>query len=176
MRRWFARSFRTPATTGGVDKRRNEALISKLHHEQDTEAYYQFLNDSLKTEDAINRMVNGNEIVFFKYDQFNNSQIESLVYHFQKLRPAMGIDIDNHLLDYVRMSHDCFRYHVFDIVISIIEVSAFRTATIRSCVNAMFRISFSKNYLRISSFGRSTSIRSFLSAGKVRKETTKDLT
>lgn len=109
MRRWFARTPRAPATIGAIDRRRTEALVSKLHHEQEASHLYHTLTDGLRSEDAINRMVNGNEVVFFKYDQFNQSQAESLVYHFQKLRPTLGIDIDNHLMDYQRMSHDCFR-------------------------------------------------------------------
>lgn len=106
MRRCFARSFKQQSTVGSGDVKRNQALTSKLYHMDKVDHFYSLLQDNKNQEDAINRMVNGNEVIFFKHDKLSYSQTESLINHFQKLRPGVGIDVDNHMIDYHRISFD----------------------------------------------------------------------
>lgn len=55
------------------------------------------------------KMVNGNEVSFFHGHLFSFRHCQEYIAHYQKLRPAMVIDTDTHLFEYLRTGTACVR-------------------------------------------------------------------
>lgn len=107
MRRWFARSAKSGHAGSQVEKR-TQSLIGKLQHRDELEHYYKLLQSVHWKFDAIERLINGTETIFVKCEKFNREHIEEVIQHFQKFRPFLAVDVDNHLLNVQALAHDKF--------------------------------------------------------------------
>lgn len=113
MRRWFARSGKGHSLVSSVADRRTQSLVSKLYHKHDIEHYYKVLENLEWKFDAIERLVNGTETIFVKCDKFNREHTEDMIQHFQKFKPFLAVDVDNHLFTHLASAHDKFEYASF---------------------------------------------------------------
>lgn len=106
MQRWFARLAKSSPHTSMVTEKRTQALISKLRHRDEVEHYYKVLENVQWKFDAIERLVNGTEAIFVKCEKFNRDHTEYMIQHFQKFKPGLAVDVDNHLFDFYGFAHD----------------------------------------------------------------------
>lgn len=106
MRRWFARSMKPNMHMSGLEDKKTQALVGKIYHKDEIDHYYKILENTAWKFDAIERMVNGTECIFVKCEKFNREHTEDMIQHFQKFRPFMAVDINNHLFDVQAFSHD----------------------------------------------------------------------
>lgn len=108
MRRWFARSAKSNPHVGSITDKRTQALVSKIYHKDDIEHYYKAMENVKWKFDAIERLINGTETIFVKCEKYNREHIEDMIQHFQKFRPFLAVDLDNHLFSLQAITHDRF--------------------------------------------------------------------
>lgn len=107
MKRLFSRTFKPRSgLLSQEEASRTEAFGAKIVHNMEMSRYYETSQNVEDIPDIIKKMVNGNEVLFFKCNRMNKTHIETMITEFQRLRPKMAIDMDNHITDVMRGTHD----------------------------------------------------------------------
>lgn len=72
-------------------------LVKKLKFRQELSHLYNSVDNSKELYEMFNRMLNGNDLTFFKGDNSSWNHVDDLVKEYERLRPKMVIDVDNHI-------------------------------------------------------------------------------
>lgn len=103
MFRRLSRGF-VRSNAGSAEEIRGLNYLSKKAKMQEIGHYYKYTAFLREEPETYERMINGNDVLFFKGHLNSGEVCEELVMSYEKKRPQMVINVDNHLNDYLRLT------------------------------------------------------------------------
>lgn len=103
MKRCFGRLSKS-GRVSPKDQLIGQTILTKLTHEERTANYYANFDFNVKEHNYDSKLVNGNELHFFRGDLLSERQSQALVEYYQKIKVALAIDTTNSLMSYQSQS------------------------------------------------------------------------
>lgn len=107
MFRRITREF-VRSNAGSVEEIRGLSYLAKKSKMQRVGHYYKYTAYLREEVETFERMINGNDVLFFKGHLNSGEVCEELVMEYEKKRPQLVINVDNHLNDYLRLTENRF--------------------------------------------------------------------